>query len=405
MEYVAQIIEKKSDRVWPIFKVYIVSYDTFWRLDLEQLKFIKTVILDECQYIKNPEAKRTQALRKFLRDKQHILALSGTPIKNRPDEYFTILNILRPERFHTLTQFIGEHCDYYTDNYSGVTKIVGLLNPERFKQEIGDFVIRRTMDEVFNDMPPIRRSYYHSEIDDTNIKSAYDELEDEFASWMKDNLLSGTDSGMAFFSNLLAYYARMRNLTGLAKLKACIEYVTTFLLETDRKIVIFGHHVDTLKILTEKLSEWSVMGGWNPCLQIAGGMSGEEKNRVVDSFRTDARNRILIGSTLASGEGLNLQFCTDAVMLERQWNPANEEQAEYRFRRIGMDKTVGSVNITYMIAVGTIDEYLTELVELKRSMMKQTLDGVESQYNENELMMELAKTIMNKKGGKKWKTN
>jgi len=45
------------------------------------------------------------------------------------------------------------------------------------------------------------------------------------------------------------------------------------------------------------------------------------------------------------------------------------------------------------------------LVELKRSMMKQTLDGVESQYNENELMMELAKTIMNKKGGKKWKTN
>lgn len=405
ISYVPQTIENKKQRIWPGFKVYIVSYDTFWRLNLDDLSFIKTVILDEVQAIKNPDAKRTQSLRKFLLDKQHVIALSGTPIKNNPEEYFTILNILRPERFHTLSSFIAEHCDYYTDAYSGKEKVVGLLNPEKFKTETEDFIIRRTMDEVLNDMPPIRRNYYHSEIDDASMKKAYSEIENEFADFMKDSILEGADSGLAFYSNLLAYYARMRNLTGLAKLKTCIDFVTAFLLETDRKIVVFGHHTETLKILQEKLSEWSTMGGWSACLQIKSGMTGDEKNDVVTRFREDPKCRILIGSTLASGEGLNLQFCTDAVMLERQWNPANEEQAEYRFRRIGMDKSIASVNITYLISVGTIDEMLTELVELKRSMMKQVLDGQVSNYNENELMRELANMIIKKREGKKWQVS
>jgi len=75
-----------------------------------------------------------------------------------------------------------------------------------------------------------------------------------------------------------------------------------------------------------------------------------ERERQVEEFK--GGSRIMIASTLASSEGLNLQFCSDYGMMERQWNPANEEQAEARFIRIGQKATI--VNGTYFIATGTI---------------------------------------------------
>jgi len=120
---------------------------------------------------------------------------------------------------------------------------------------------------------------------------------------------------------------------------------------------------------------------------------------MVTNFRENDRSRIMIASTLAAGEGLNLQFCADAVMLERQWNPANEEQAEGRFHRFGQ---LHPVTVTYMIASETIDEYFTELVEQKRAIVGSTLDNKDIQWDQNSLMTELAQILVTK-GKKSWK--
>jgi len=86
-------------------------------------------------------------------------------------------------------------------------------------------------------------------------------------------------------------------------------------------------------------------------------------------------------------------------MLERQWNPANEEQAEARFHRFGQTNTVSS---SYMIASETIDEYFTELVETKRAIVSSTLDNKEIAWDQTSLMSELA-TVLMTRGKKAWK--
>jgi len=94
-----------------------------------------------------------------------------------------------------------------------------------------------------------------------------------------------------------------------------------------------------------------------------------------------------------------LQFCSDAVMLERQWNPANEEQAEARFHRFGQEN---NVFVTYMLATGTIDEYFTELVEKKRSIVAGALDKKELVWEESNLMKELTTALLTR-GRERWK--
>ena len=118
---------------------------------------------------------------------------------------------------------------------------------------------------------------------------------------------------------------------------------------------------------------------------------------MVKRFK-ESKSRILIASTLAAGEGLNLQFCSDAILLERQWNPANEEQVEGRFHRFGQ---LNNVSVTYMIASGTIDEYFTELVEVKRGIVAATLDKKQIQWDQQSLMKQLAETLITK-GRKGW---
>jgi len=152
--------------------------------------------------------------------------------------------------------------------------------------------------------------------------------------------------------------------------------------------------------LKEVLDTWCIDGGWDTCEVLKSSMDADQRQAAVTNFKENAKCRVMIASTLASGEGLNLQFCSDAVMLEKQWNPANEEQAETRFTRFG--STAEHVNVTYMISVGTIDEWLTELVEKKRALIKKIVDREENvEWEQSSLMKELA-DILYAKGGKRW---
>jgi SNF2 family DNA or RNA helicase len=192
--------------------------------------------------------------------------------------------------------------------------------------------------------------------------------------------------------------SKMRKITGISKVEACVDLVTEFLISCDRKIVVFVHHQNAAAMLKANLDSWLKDGGFKPCLDLNSSLSADDRQNLVVKFR-DEDYRVLIASTLASGEGLNLQFCSDAIMLERQWNPANEEQAEGRFHRFGQ---VNPVSVIYMIESETIDEYFTELVEQKRAIVSSTLDNKELQWDSNSLMQELA-LVLTTKGKKAWK--
>lgn len=402
----AQVIETSRDKMLPGVKHYLFSMDILRRFKNGSLneefkkRGIKTIIIDECQAIKNPESQRTHEVRSLCKDIPNVIALSGTPIKNNASEYFSILNILKPELFPKYSQFLYRDCDSYYNGYG--YKVGGLRHPEEFARKTKSFIIRRERKDVMPDLPKVQRSFHFDSLGE-EVEDAYKETFVKF----REDYYSGNGNASRFAEegNILAYLSRMRHLTGLSKINPCVEFVEEFLQETDRKITIFLHHKDVGQILARKIDkiceEMKKEGAAiDPPEILTAELSSEQRDEVVQSFMNEPKSRILIASTLASGEGLNLQKCSDCILLERQWNPANEEQAEARFIRIGQEAS--SVMATYFVAVGTVDEFFSKIVEEKREIVSKTLGNEETpKWDQSSLIRELAEVLAST-GGRQW---
>jgi SNF2 family DNA or RNA helicase len=427
-DYLAQIIDSPKEAPLIGMRAFILSYDILRRFDAKKksskgasgyerddmdflgedirahdepekhaklIEFvqktkIKTIILDECQQIKNTDSQRTIYTRVLCKEVDHVIALSGTPIKNNASEYFPVLNILKPEMFPRFSTFLQKECDSYFNGYS--YKTGGLRNPEAFLKKTESFIIRRTRDEVLPDLPKIRRSFQFHELGKEVEKAYIDcfkQFRDEYNSIPSDDM-SFQDSG-----NILAFLSRMRHLSGLSKINPTIDYVMEIMGSTDDRVCIFTHHKDVAEILTNKLNSLFAEIGIPNCARHEAGSSSLETEKAFE------KSRVLICSTLAGGEGLNLQrLCRRFVMLERQWNPANEEQAEARFPRPEGIKT-DFIDGVYMVAIGTVDEFFSEIVERKREIVGKTLDGKASEWDQSSLIKELAETL-SMSGGRRW---
>ena len=316
--------------------------------------------------------------------RKNLIALSGTPIKNNALEYFPILNLLTPNLFPSMRYFEDNYVDYY--GWGNSVRAGGLRNPELFKTLTKDFIIRRLRDEVLPDLPKIQRDYKYYELSN-EVRKAYGKRVKDLEKFMDET----EDTGFEYYTNLLAHLAKLRHITGIAKVEPVLEYGLDYLdqMNGSSKLVIFHHHIDVGDLLEIKLKESD-----HKIIRMTSADDSQTRLDKIDKFR-DHGNIFLI-PTLAGGEGLNLQFCNHAVLMEREWNPANEEQAEGRFSRIGSEYS--SVQVVYPVATGTIDEYFAELVEIKRSNVKSSLDGVNIDYNESDIMRELAEIVV-----KKWK--
>jgi len=214
--YLPQIIDSSNDKPYSKFKVFIVSLDLLRNVDWLDKIHAKTIIIDECQLIKNGQSKRTGAVRKLCDGKEHIIALSGTPIKNHAGEYFPILNILRPEMFPRERDYYDLYVDSY--NRGDFAKLGGIKRSmvERFNNQTKDFILRYTRDEVMPDLPRINRTFRFSDLG-KDVEEEYAKEHAGFERAMLEYELGGDEtSTFKKWSNVLAYMTRMRHLTGLA---------------------------------------------------------------------------------------------------------------------------------------------------------------------------------------------
>jgi SNF2 family DNA or RNA helicase len=391
-KFLVQVIQSGKEKAMPGFKIFIVTYDILKKEDLFQYLpegYLKTIIIDECQRIKNHLSDRAKAIQRVARNLPNIIPMSGTPIKNHAGEYFTVLNLVAPLRFPHYQKYIDNYCDAYQSGWG--QKVGGLKDMDRFHEDTKDIIIRRTKAEVLKDLPSIDRKFYHVELD-RKLNKAYAAAMDDL-----DELMYSEES-FEKGGAMIAIMQRLRHITGMSKITECLDFATEFIISSDRKLVIFTHHQDVMDTLEAQLNVWLADGGYGPVCKMHSGLDGDARARLVETFKSDSSRRLMVASTLAAGEGLNLQFCSDAVILERQWNPANEEQAEARFHRFGQ---MNNVSITYMLATGTIDEYFTELVEVKRAIVAATMDKKEIAWDQQSLMKELAEILVTK-GRKAW---
>ena len=395
-----QIITSSTDAIIPGMKSYIIAFDmlvgrsksvydkelkakvkTPGGFPAEKLDFIKTVVIDEVQQIKNTDSERTKRVIRICQNKT-VIALSATPWKNRGGEFFTVLNLLAPAKFSSYQGFLDEWVDFYFDG--AYTKQGGLRKDKinLFKEYVKDVVIRREVDDVDAEFPSVNRTIQLTELDALELK-AYEHETSEFVKWYTDKIVNGEEDTFEASANILAKLARMRHITGLAKIPATIEFAEEFYEMNDRKLVIFVHHRDVGDILYKE------MKGLFPKLLV---LKDDQPN--FESKFQNSKRAFLIASTLASGEGLNLQTCGDAILHERQWNPQNEDQAAPgRFRRIGA--THKTVNVTFMTAAGTVDEILAEIVERKRAYFHNAMNkGEMPEFIEKSMAKELAEGIL-----------
>ncbi len=386
-----QVIASGKERAMPGFHIYVVTFDILKKDNLFEYlpdNYIQTLIIDECHRIKNHLSERAKAVQKLAKNVPHIIAMSGTPIKNHAGEYFTVLNLVAPSRFTHYQRYLDNYCDTYEGGWG--TKVGGLKEASRFHEDTKDIIIRRTKDQVLKDLPEKIRKFHHVELD-RKLNKAYANALQEL-----DDMLYSDESEFEKATNAIAIMSKMRHITGISKIPECVDFTTEFLLSTDRKITIFIHHHDVMDIMEAQLNSWLESGGFGKVLCLRSSLNGSERENLVKKFREDDNSRVMLSIFT---EGVNLQFCSDAVIHERQWNPANEENyAEDRFHRFGQKN---NVSITYMIASGTIDDFFTELVEIKRARSASILDNKQIEWNQQSLMKELAETLVTR-GKKAW---
>lgn len=390
---IPQIFNSGKERAIKGPKAYIISYDMLRRMksdDKEHLyNMVNTIIADECQAIKNPDSTRTVEVRNAVKKVKHFIPLSGTPWKNRGSEYFPVLNMLDPVRFPSYAQFVNRWGDFYYDGTK--YKEGGIRNIPEFKEFIKDIAIRRERKEVDVEFPDLNRVRFHTELDDA-AKVAYDEEVSQFVKMWNQVIINGEEDSFANQSNALAALNRMRHMLGLSKIPATMELVEEFIEDTDRKIVIFVHHKDVGEILYRRCKETFPKV---PVMQLTGTMDASERYNIQQQFNRLPKS-ILIASTLASGEGMNLQTCSDCIIHERQWNPANEEQVEGRFVRIG--STANKVNATYVHAQNSIDTKFDSIVERKRIQFHNAMNKGEAlAWNEAGMVKELIQSLIDHK--------
>ena len=361
-----QVIKNGSDTFKDDQDFYIVNYDLIWRMEDKMLELdYKTLVLDEVTYIKEGKSKRTKMAKKLGKTAEKVIGLSGTPILNRPIEFFNFLNMTDSKLFSNLISFGTRYCGgkqisipsrfgrRMIWNFNGATNLTELgtlLKP---------FTIRRLKSQVLTELPDKRREFLYLDLP-KKFKTAYLANEKKLI-WE----LSDVNAGASLQStDILSLLGRLRHIIGQAKADVAKEYIQQFVNSGD-KLLVFGHHHDVLDSLETYLSKEGIN-----YVRADGSTNAENRDKAITKFQTDDKCLVFLATT-AMGMGVTLTAASNALFIERQWSPGMEEQMEDRVHRIGQKR---GVIVWYMQIEDTIDERMSKVVENKRGIITEILD-------------------------------
>jgi len=318
--------------------VKIANYEILMRdrdvLD-EGLHF-DLVMLDEAQRIKNTGSTTSEIVRSIRRSRNW--ALTGTPIENTPDDLVGIFEFLSP--------------GYLRPG----------LGPKRLSELVQDYILRRTKEQVLTDMPP--KLFRDAELDlSPEQRATYEMAENEGV--MQLNSL-GDEITIQHVFELVLRLKQICNFdpaTGasskMERLEADLEEVAA----SGKKAIVFSQWVKCLEILGHQLCRFGP-------LSYHGKVPSKQRDGVLAQFKQDKSKHVILMSYGAGSVGLNLQFCEYVFLFDRWWNPAVEDQAINRAHRIGAK---GAVTVTRMLALGTIEERINQILEHKRELFDQII--------------------------------
>ncbi|MGZ9584860.1 DEAD/DEAH box helicase [Paenibacillus marinisediminis] len=347
--------------------------------DLAQITW-SCVCLDEAQYVKNVYTKQSAAVRRL--EAQHRIALTGTPIENRLTELWSIFDFINPGYLGSLNEFRHRYIlPIERDrNAEVIQQVQKLINP---------FLLRRVKKD-----PAIQL-----DLPDKNEMKVYVPLTVEQGTLYEGIIQDMLDK----IDRLTAMERRGLILATLTKLKQVCDLPDLLLKgQMDEPWVSRSNKVERLLDMVEELraegdrclifTQFVGMGEWlqrtisqhtgEQVLFLHGGVPKKKRDEMIANFQnTDAADApaIFILSLKAGGTGLNLTAANHVFHFDRWWNPAVENQATDRAFRIGQTR---DVQVHKFITLGTLEERIDEMLELKQGLSDSIVTGGENWITE-----------------------
>jgi SWI/SNF-related matrix-associated actin-dependent regulator 1 of chromatin subfamily A len=341
----------------PLVEITVVNYDILAaRMDELRALEPRALVLDESHYCKNAAAKRTQAVQRLaaaVPTDGLVMALTGTPVMNRPPELIAQLRILgRLGDFGSGAQF-GRR-------FRGPDAHLRLHWHLRAR-----CFVRRLKSEVLPQLPAKTRAVVPVELDN---EAEYRLAERDVVAWLQSQPLDlrelDAKVAAALRAERLVRLNALKLLAARGKLHGALAWIHDFLSSGER-LVVFAHHREIQRALRERFPG---------ALHILGADSPAAREAALQAFQEPdvESNQLIVCSIDVAGQGLTLTRSSNVAFLELDWTPAKHDQAEDRCHRIGQQD---AVNATYLLAADTIDETIATLLERKRAVIAAVTDG------------------------------
>jgi len=347
------------NKVFQFYDVVLTTYGTL-RNDIELLHSCQFhhLILDESQYVKNPDSLSYKAVKQI--NALHKLALTGTPVENSLTDLWSQLNIVNEGLLGSFTNFKNAYINPISKNNK--------QKEEALLHIIQPFILRRTKDEVAPELPLLSQETVYCDMSDEQ-QSAYNEEKNKLRTSLLLNDTNFDPQKMAFLTlqgltrlRLLANHPVLMDTdyTGdSGKFEQIIMRFETLKSE-NHKVLIFSSFVKHLRLLAGHFDKENWKYAW-----LSGSTAATERESEINKFMTDPDVNCFFISLKAGGVGLNLTAADYVFIIDPWWNPASEMQALSRAHRIGQDK---KVMVYRFISSETIEEKIRNLQESKSKL-------------------------------------
>jgi SNF2 family DNA or RNA helicase len=339
----------------PTAEITILNYEVVaaHRQALARLR-PRALVVDESHLCKNPQAKRTQAVRRLaeaVAPDGLRLALTGTPVLNHAEELISQLRVIgRLEDFGSGARFARQ--------------FRGQLSEERLHWHLRRrCFVRRLKSEVLPQLPAKRQVVVPVALDNTR---EYRLAEADVIEWLRQQPLDLRELNARIASTLraerLAQLGTLQRLAARGKLHAALAWIHDFL-ASGEPLVVFARHVEVQEAVLERFPH---------ALHLLGRDAIADREASVQAFQDPDGPQLIVCATRVAAQGITLTRASNVAFLELEWTPAMHDQAEDRCHRIGQHD---AVTAWYLLAADTIDETMARLIERKRGLVAAVTDG------------------------------
>jgi superfamily II DNA or RNA helicase len=343
----------------------ICNYEQVLRdfLSIERAKW-DLIVLDEGQRIKNWEAKTARTM-KSLRS-PFALVLSGTPLENRLDDLFSVVEFIDDRRLGPAFRFFNRH--RVTDEKG---RVLGYKNLDLLRESLKPVLLRRTRSAVMRDLPPrtteivrIPPTDEQFEIDGTQMQVVSTIVRKKYISEM-DLLRLQKALLLARMAADSTYLVDKRPPGFSSKLERLEELFEQLAAEEARKIVLFSEWTTMLTLIEKRIERFNL-----DQVRLDGSVPQKKRQQLVHRFQRDPACRAFL-TTNAGSTGLNLQAANTVINVDLPWNPAVLEQRIARAHRMGQKSPV---QVYLLVTEGTIEERLLSTLSAKHDLALAALD-------------------------------